>query len=317
MRIAVVDLGTNTFHLLIADLSNGHFEIIYREKTAVKIGKNGISKGLISDEAQFRALQTLEHFQTLINSYNVSKTRSIATSAFRNAVNGFEFANTIKDKIGFEIEIISGDDEASFIYEGVNLATNLCQKKALVVDIGGGSVEFIIGINGKKVWQRSYEIGGQRLMDMFHQKDPIPNANIDLLKSYLNTKLASLFDAINDFNPEYLVGSSGSFDTLAEIYQRETRPDFDIEKEKTTLLPVEVFYSIHQSILKKNKEERLKIPGMIELRADMIVVASILIETLLRRLPQNPILVSTFALKEGVLKQELDILAFDFQNNSD
>lgn len=317
MRVAVVDLGTNTFHLVIADLSADKFEIIHREKIAVKIGENGISKGVISQEAQQRALNTLEHYQSVILAYDVQKTRAIATSAFRNAVNGYEFALSIKDKLGFEVEIISGDDEALFIFQGVKLASSLDQKKALIVDIGGGSVEFIIGIYGQNVWQRSFEIGGQRLLDMFHQTDPIPLQNVELLKSFLNTKLKALFEAIETHQPDFLVGSSGSFDTLAEIFQKETSPDFNIENEKTSILPQEVFQSIYESILPKNKAERLMIPGMIALRADMIVVACVLIDTLLKKMPNNPILVSTFALKEGVLKQEMDSLAFDFQNNSD
>jgi exopolyphosphatase/guanosine-5'-triphosphate,3'-diphosphate pyrophosphatase len=316
MRLAVLDLGTNTFHLLLAEIHEKNFTILKREKVAVKIGEKGISMGIINREAQQRALRAINYFMFIINEYKVDKIRAIGTSAFRNAHNRTELVQVIESIIGTKVEIISGDKEAYYIFKGVCLAVDLKNYKALIMDIGGGSVEFMVSIFGDCVWKASFEIGGQRLMDNFHQIDPIPLENVLALNNYLDTCLSPLSSEIEKFNPTVLIGSSGSFDTLVEIYKKTTQPDFFIESVSNAVLPKAAFLSIYENLLPLTRNQRMLIPGMIELRVDMIVVACIVINWVLKKVDSNDIIVSTFSLKEGVLSEEIEKLCFDMQNKT-
>ena len=184
-KIAVIDLGTNTFHLLIVEYVNGLLHTIHKEKIPVKIGEGGIEEGLITEAALARGIHTLQYFQTIIKEHHITKVFATATSAFRNAKNQHQIKDAIKIKTGLEIDIINGDEEAQLIYEGVRHAVKLDTRKHLIMDIGGGSVEFIICNSEEVFWKQSFEIGGQRLMTKFHNTDPIPKSSILELQDYL------------------------------------------------------------------------------------------------------------------------------------
>ena len=168
-RIAIIDLGTNTFHLLIADTDGTTIQPVYAEKVPVRIGEGGINLGFISEEACERALLAMKAFKAKIEAFETSKSYATATSAFRNAQNGAALAKTIEEATSIAITIISGNREAELIYFGVKEALQLGEEKALIVDIGGGSVEFIIANEHTLFWKESFEIGGQRLMDLFQK----------------------------------------------------------------------------------------------------------------------------------------------------
>jgi exopolyphosphatase/guanosine-5'-triphosphate,3'-diphosphate pyrophosphatase len=299
-RIAILDLGTNTFHLLIADLANGIPEIVFRDRAAVKLGMGGINQDRITEDAQERALATLRLFQASIRLCRCDKTTAIGTSAIRCAVNGKEFARRVKSKLDIDIEVISGDREAELIFRGVCAAVDLDSSASLVMDIGGGSVEFILGRGSEILWKQSFEVGGQRLLEQFHRHDPIRPDELEELSRYLHSELAPLWSALQQFHPEGLVGVSGTFDTLSDIYCiRNGLPlDHDIAESPLT---VQGFYEILQELVALNRSQRLRIPGMIEMRVDMIVVTSWLIRTVLEKWPMQSIRVSAYSLKEGVL----------------
>lgn len=304
-RIAVLDLGTNTFHLQIVSVGYDTFEVLFKEKISVKIGKGGIGKNIITEEAQSRALNALHFFKTKIQEYKVAHVHAIATSAFRNAQNGLEFSGTILRETGIFINIINGLEEALLIFEGVKLAIKMDIKPYLVVDIGGGSVEFIIGNKDEIFWKQSFEIGGQRLMDKFHKTEPISPLAIEELTVFLKKELEPVERAIKEYLPIGLIGSSGTFDTLAEIYYKKNEKNFDIDFRSQLKIPVVEYNLISQEIKLKSKEERLEIPGMIEMRADMAVVACCLIDFILSILSITHINVSTYALKEGIISKHL------------
>lgn len=299
-RIAIIDLGTNTFHLFIVEIDNGKIKTLYKEKIAVKIGKNGISKGRISADAVKRAIYTLNIFKTITQQFHVHEITGVATSAIRSAKNGQQLIDQIKEKTGIEIEIISGEREAELIFKGAKAAFTMNDTPQLVMDIGGGSVEFIIGNDKEIFWKQSYEIGAQRLLDKFHGIDPIPASQIEKMNSWLNEELSSLINAIEIYKPTGLIGCSGTFDTLVEIYIKEN----NIERKDESLyfdLDVASFNDIHREIITKNKDQRLLIPGMVTMRVDMIVVATCLIDFVLDHLNINKITACSYALKEGVL----------------
>jgi exopolyphosphatase / guanosine-5'-triphosphate,3'-diphosphate pyrophosphatase len=299
MQKAIIDLGTNTFHLLIADVEKSNFTVLYKQNIAVKLGKGGINDGYITEEALKRAYDALYIFKAKINEFQCSKIIATGTSALRNAKNGFEFTEKVKNDLGFTVQIIDGEKEAELIYKGVKHALNLGIEKSLIVDIGGGSVEFIIANNVEIFWKKSFEIGGQRLLDKFKPSEPIKTEEILAIEEYLDNQLSPLFEVFNTYKPFQLVGSSGSFDTFIDMC-------YALKNEKTPpntsfSLDITEFTEVANAILKNPIEKRRLLPGMIELRVEMIVVATVLVNFLLQKTKINQIKVSSYALKEGVL----------------
>ena len=299
-KIAIIDLGTNTFHLLIASVENGKSNILLREKQPVKIGLGGINQRLITDEAFHRALECLTKFKRTLTEWNVTRVRALGTSALRNALNGKEVIQKIRNETGIDIKLISGNEEAEFIYYGVWSALDLGLNNSLIVDIGGGSVEFIIGNRSSILWKQSFEIGAQRLLELYHKHDPILAEEAKQLEAHFSKSLTPLQEAIQSFAPLAVIGSSGTFDTLSEIYCIRNNLTYPTNETETPLT-VRAFYEIHKELLTKTRTERLQIPGMIEMRVDMIVTASCLIKYLLDTFTFENIRVSSYSLKEGVL----------------
>jgi len=127
-------------------------------------------------------------------------------------------AKEITEKSGIPVAILSGEEEANYIYLGVRDAMDLGPEPSLIIDIGGGSVEFIVGNNSESIWKGSFEIGGQRLLEQFHTIDPISPEQVENLYNHLELRLQPVLQALEKFKPAAMVGSSGTFDTLSEIY---------------------------------------------------------------------------------------------------
>lgn len=298
-RVAIIDMGTNTFHLLIATRTATGHEVTYREKVPVRIGVGGINQGMLTEAGISRALVAMKEFRKTLDEQKITHVRAFGTSAFRSAKNGREAAMRIERETGIKTEIIDGRQEADYIYRGVRSAMDLGEKPSLIIDIGGGSVEFIIGNKNELLWSRSFEIGGQRLLEKFQKHDPILAEEVDQLSQYLSDQLTPLLDAIRQFNPKTMVGSSGTFDTLSDIYCYQNK--IEVQETPETPFAIKAFPPIFKELLMKNREERLRIPGMIEMRVSMIVVACCLIDFILTSHHFEEIRVSSYSLKEGVL----------------
>ena len=307
MNFAIIDMGTNTFHLLLVKVENETFEIFHKEKVAVRIGANGINQGIINEAAIERCISALKSFKKQIDTANIHEIHAIATSAVRNAKNQQFLIQRIKEEVGIEPRVISGMEEAAYIHYGVCQALNIGADVCLIMDIGGGSIEFIITKGNQPLWMKSFEIGGQRMMEKFHGNDPITSTEISAIENYLEINLHPLFEACEMYGPKTLIGSSGTFDTLSEIYQKKMNK---YAQEHATELPISQngMIQIFHELIAKNKLERLLIPGMIELRVDMIVVASILIQFILKKTGLETTRISSYALKEGVLLQTITSL---------
>jgi exopolyphosphatase/guanosine-5'-triphosphate,3'-diphosphate pyrophosphatase len=302
LKIAVIDMGTNTFHLLIAEVNDGTYKVILDHKQAVGLGRGGINNNRIMPDAMQRALSALHRFKETCTAHEVDRILLTGTSAVRSANNQKEFISRIKEETGWDTLILSGEEEATWIFEGVNQTGVItASEPSLLIDIGGGSVEFVLCNAHTILWKRSVEIGGQRLMDKFEHSDPITSTEIKEISYYLKGVLQPLWDEVsNRGGVNILVGSSGSFDTLCDIYCQ--RNNIVLTNEKGYSLPVESFKEISRDLLTKNREERLHTPGMIDLRVDMIIVALVLIETLIEQLHIQKIEISFYALKEGLMK---------------
>ncbi len=310
-RYAVLDLGTNIFHLLIVELndSNEGFKTIYKEKVPVKIGEGGISQGIINEVAEKRIMQAFTRFSSTLQSYEIpsQKIFATATSAFRNAHNGQTIAQQIQQNFGITIDIIGGNQEATYIYEGVRRAVPMKNQTALIMDIGGGSVEFILANDSKVFWKKSFEIGGQRLADKYMRTDPISQLDLQRMEIYLETALFELTQVLFSHIPQMLIGSAGAFETIiamTEQMNKETTIQTDEHgemTEKAVRIDRNDFYKLYQQVIVRNLEQRKAIEGMLDLRADMIVVAMALIKFIIEKTNPQNIFASAYSLKEGIL----------------
>lgn len=300
-RVAVMDLGTNTFHLMIAEVSAGNFIEIARDHEAVKLGEGGMSKGYIQQNAFERGIKTMERFSRLIKQYKVSKVKAIATSALRNASNGQEFIDTVKQRTGITIELIDGITEATYIYQGVKVSGCLTAGNSLIMDIGGGSVEFIISTQESILWKQSFEIGAARLIEQFHQTDPIPAESIQALQQYLDEVLQPLFQSAERIGVDKLIGSAGAFETFTEVIELEKDGPFEVKEIKSYDFNLADFTRITDTLIASSNKQRTAMKGIISLRVDMIVVASILTRYVMQKLSIENVGMSTYSLKEGVL----------------
>ncbi|MDB5012599.1 MAG: exopolyphosphatase [Daejeonella sp.] len=301
-RIAILDLGTNTFHLLIADVLNGQVEKeILKDYRAVKLGEGGITKGFISDEAIQRGLNALREFKEIISQNQATQIKAVATSAIRDAKNGKDFIELISNKLQIEIEVINGEREAEIIYKGVRAAVKLDQNPVLIMDIGGGSVEFILANATHIFWKKSYPVGAARLMEQFHKTDPISAEDISKINTYFNESLTELFTQLDYYKPATLIGSAGAFETFAEVVTDQFNlPKENLEASEFTFNQeqLEIIWNI---ILQSSHDQRSKMPGIIPLRVDMIVVATILTQYIQQKSGIKALKLSGYALREGVL----------------
>jgi exopolyphosphatase/guanosine-5'-triphosphate,3'-diphosphate pyrophosphatase len=302
-RLGIIDLGTNTFHLLIIEQSGTSVTTLFKESRPARIGMGGINKKLITEEAILRALDVLRFFREKLDAFDLDQNSIFAfgTSAIRNADNRDEFCNTVMEQTAIPITVINGDQEAEYIYKGVRYGAQIGSEPSLIMDIGGGSVEFIIGNQKQIFWKQSFEIGGQRLMEKYMASDPLPEGNRKKLYNYLDDQLIPLANAIHQYAPQKIVGSSGTFDTLIDMDFQHRTMQWPPKNQTDFDLPLEEFYRVFELVLAGDHNQRMTIPGMIPLRVDMIVVAMCLIDFVLKRHQIKEIQVSSYALKEGVL----------------
>jgi exopolyphosphatase/guanosine-5'-triphosphate,3'-diphosphate pyrophosphatase len=305
-RIAVMDLGTNTFHLLIAEATADTFKTIFHTNEAVKLGEGGINKGTILPVPFERGITAMRNFQQHIQAHHVQQVKAIATSAIRNAANGKDFIEQVKQKAGIDIELITGEQEAAYIFKGIEASGCLTDVNALVMDIGGGSVEFIIGNDNEVLWKQSFEIGAARLMERFHKQDPIPVQAIKELTQYLNVKLIDLFKAALQYKPKILIGSSGAFESFAEVIELGKGKPFDLKQIKSYEFDTDDLLDLIEWLIKSNHAKRAATKGIIQVRVDMIVVASLITIYIMQKTGLPDVMMSTYSLKEGVLADMLD-----------
>ena len=304
-RLAIIDLGTNTFHLLIVERNGEDVTTRFHESRPARIGLGGINKRIITEEAIQRALTVLKFFREQLDLHNVplENTFAFGTSAIRNAENQELFCETVMLETKIPITVIDGDKEANYIYKGVRRGAKLGVSPCLIMDIGGGSVEFIIGNDSQIFWKQSFEIGGQRLMEKFMRNDPLTEGDKKKLYNHFEENLIPLVNAVHQYAPEKLVGSSGTFDTLVDIDFQHRTGNWAPKNQTDFTLPIEEFYRIYALIISGNHEQRMAIPGMIALRVDMIVVAVCLIDYILKSYEIRQMQISSFALKDGVLAE--------------
>lgn len=295
-NFAVIDCGTNTFHLLIArPTADGGFEDVYRARKFIKLAEEGIQR--IGAAAYQRAMNTLVDFAAAIATYQVVATKVSGTAALRTADNGPQFVAEVKHRTGLTIDIISGHDEAQLIYKGVRQAIPPQTAPWMVMDIGGGSVEFIIADETGIRWFESFPIGVAVLYKQFHRTEPISADEVEVTELFLNSQLVDLQLALGRFPVRHLVGAAGTFDVLANVLG-ESQPT-----PHSATIGLDGFEAFYQRVLSATRTERHAMTDIPDDRADMIVVALILVQFILKKANVQQLTVSNFSMKEGMLEE--------------
>ena len=297
-KIAIIDLGTNTCNLLIAEFEEQNYRIIHQSKEIVKLGKKGIDKNILTDDALERAIRAFQEHQKKISNFATTEIIAIATSAIRDALNRDWFQQELERQTGIKIRIISGEKEADLIFKGVLLAFPELEDHTLILDIGGGSNEFILSKSNQPDWKQSFPLGMARIIEQFPPSDPITSDEIIRINNYFETRMDELWEQTRNRNIPCLVGCSGAFDTLADIIDR-TNPGTKIRiKQELNLQEVN---SVYQKLIASTTAERIAMKGMESIRVEMIVPAVIFIRLVLEKLKIQKIVQTDFALREGVL----------------
>ena len=307
MRIAIIDCGTNTFHLLIVEKSTGSiFKELFKTKSNVKLGENGITSGYISKEPFHRGIEALKSFKRIIDNFQVIEVIAFATAAIRNAGNAKDFIYAANEEAGISIEVISGDKEAELIYRGVRKAVDLGDNKSLIMDIGGGSSEFIIANSSSIFWKKSFKLGASLLLEKFRPSDPIQEQEIKSMYDYFVDYLSPLMQACQEFQPKTLIGSSGSFETFSEMIWKKSSSVNYPEDQTSYLFKFSDYINLHQELVRSTLAERRAMKGLVHMRIEMIVIASLLLTFVLEKTGIMEMKLSTYALKEGILEEWLE-----------
>ncbi len=296
MQFGVIDLGTNTFHLLIVETEgNGQFKELHRERKYVKLAEDGIETiGAVPFQ---RGVEAMIHYREIMDTYNLDGFKAFGTAGLRRASNSREFINTIKENTGIEIEVISGSKEALYIYEGTKLAVPMYSENCMVMDIGGGSVEFVLANAEGVFWERSFPIGVAVLWKKFHHTEPIAEEEVSALVQFLDEILQPLFEQSKEFKPVAMIGASGTFDVVNSMIDPK-------EQQKLySRFSARYFKGFYNKILPANFEERMAMDKMPPSRADMAVAATVLIDFIIKKCHIRDIVVSKYAMKEGILSE--------------
>ena len=302
MHHAIIDLGTNTCNLLIASTEGKQYEIIYDGKEGVKLGKEGINQNILTPDAFERATKAISNHLQTINRYPVDEIIVIATSAVRDAVNRDEFASYIFEKTGLSLTIISGEEEAEYIFKGVQLAFGELNN-SLILDIGGGSNEFILTQGNTSVWRRSFPIGMSRIISSFPISDPITNDEIQAIEEYFDKVLEPLWKRMHSVEIQQLIGCSGAFDTLADLVDNVPAAS---KFRVTQYINIDDFNAVSEKIISSTTAQREKMASMEPLRIEMIVPSCIFMRFILNKLSITEIVQTGYSLKEGVLYTKIN-----------
>jgi exopolyphosphatase / guanosine-5'-triphosphate,3'-diphosphate pyrophosphatase len=298
MRIAVIDLGTNTCNLLIAELNGTGFKIMYQGKEHVKLLHNKKSDNWIREDAFSRASAALSNHLKKINDFSVRKINLIATSAVREAANRDEFLDFIRSKTDLEANVVTGEQEAELIYHGVLLAFKDIVEPSLILDIGGGSNEFIIARNHEIIWKESGPAGMSRTVNLFEISDPITPEEIAELRQFFQIQNMDAIRYGKKALVSTLIGCSGAFDTIADMVDKVDPGTKRRIKQK--IEPYDL-RKVYEKIIRSTHLERRAMKGMDPVRIDLIVPAIIMINHIVTDLGIEKIYQTDFALREGVL----------------
>ena len=316
-NLAAIDIGTNSFHLIVAKVNeDGSFDIVDREKEVIRLGEGSsgdIKK--IKPDAMQRAENALKRFKGIADSHNAD-IRAVATSAVRESTNKEEFIQ-MAEGLSIEVEVVSGIEEARLIYLGMLKAAPVFDKRVLCIDIGGGSTEFLVGEKGQVLYANSLKLGAVRLTQMFFPDNQIKKSLIKVCRNWVEGTIYPVAREIKKIGFEECIGSSGTI--LSAGNMAVTRRD---ETTLTGSILNNAFISkgevdkITDEILKtKSPDDRKSIKGLDEKRADIIPAGVIILQTIFKNFEIDELRLSDYALREGIIIDSLQKLDYEVKNS--
>ena len=289
--INVIDLGTNTAHILIATFVNGDLKPLQKKRHYTFLAENGIEN--ISSSAQERLLKALDDFKQLEYSYNAEKTLIVGTEAFRLAKNGQQILDHISNNYNWNVEIISGEREAELIFKGVQQIVDIEIGNYLVMDIGGGSVEFIIASNNQIKWKESFPIGIANIFNEHLSSKALTHRDLKSISETLIKQLKPLALAINKFKDLTLIGAAGSFEVLTKNNSYKD----DLKYKEVSR---ENFLALMREVINLSEEQRSEVAWIPKERVKYVTAAILLIRVAMNITSSKKIIISPYALKEGL-----------------
>ena len=306
MRIAAIDIGTNSVHVIVVQVRpDMSFEVIDREKEMVRLGAGGLGGRALTPGAMTAALQALSKFRRLAESHRVDQILAAATSATREAENGGEFLAAIERHTGIRARVISGQEEAQLIHHAALYGVDAGPQDAVVIDIGGGSVEITLGSATAVRLSRSFKLGVIRLTERFVKSDPLSKREERKLVAHISKEVDEYLAQIVALGFGRVIGTSGTVLSLGATAwtMEEGRPSTDIRNLR---VPSGALRRLRKTVLDQDIGERLKLPALDPRRADLIVAGAVLLDTILRALGAEELTLCDLALREGLV---LDYIA--------
>jgi len=301
MRLAAIDIGTNSVHMIVVrvrpDLS---FEVTDREKAMVRLGAGGLDGRALTSEAMTAALQALSKFKRIAESHRVDQVLAAATSATREARNGGEFLARIERETGIRPRVISGVEEARLIHQAAVYGVDVGGRRAVVIDIGGGSVEITLGTTTSVQLARSFKIGAIRLTERLVGSDPLSERDERRIVKHILGEIDRYCDQIVTAGFDRVIGTSGtilSIGAVAATAARGTPPS----ELRNLHISAKQIRRVRKAVVGLDLEHRLGMPGLDPRRADLIVAGSVLLDTILRRLGAEELTLCDLALREGLV----------------
>ncbi|MFN6528970.1 Ppx/GppA phosphatase family protein [Nostoc sp. ChiSLP03a] len=304
--IAAIDLGTNSLHMVVVkiDPTLPAFSIIAKEKETVRLGDRNLTTGELKPEIIEKAIAALRRFQEVAKTINAETIIAVATSAVREAPNGKAFLHTIETELGLSVNLISGQEEARRIYLGVLSGMEFNNQPHMIIDIGGGSTELILGDSQQARILTSTKVGAVRLTSELITTDPISTTEFQYLQAYargmLERSVEEILANLESGESPRLVGTAGTIETLAMIHARE----------KSGVIPSTLngYQFSHQDLQelvnrlrKLSNSERAEIPGMPEKRPEVILAGAVILQEAMTLLGSESITVCERSLREGVI----------------
>jgi len=301
MRIAALDLGSNSFHLLVADVHpDGSFEAVTREKEMLRLGDDVARDGRISPAAADRAVASVRRLRQLADASGAQEVIAKATSAIRTADNGSELVDRIEAETGVEVEVISGLEEARLIFAAVRSSLVLEPAPALCIDIGGGSVEISIGDTAGLRWSTSVPLGVGRLTAELVASDPPSRSDRNALDARIRGILAGVVDDVRARQPMMAVGTSGTINDLARLVVAGEGGDVPTSANGLRIGADEL-RAWQRRIMKMTSDERRRLPGIEEKRADLLPAGVTLLTTIFDVFDIDEMVTSDWSLREGIV----------------
>ncbi|MEO5630626.1 MAG: Ppx/GppA phosphatase family protein [Nitrospiraceae bacterium] len=300
MRLAGVDIGTLTCRLLIADLpADGRLIEIRSERQILQLGEGVDQTKRLNVAAMDRVVQCLSEWRALVDASHVDATAAVATSAVRDAANREEFLDRVKRETGFEVELISGDEEARRTMLGIRSGLPAGVTDVLALDIGGGSTEFILDLPDENPAVRSIDIGVVRLCERLLHHDPPTNGEVQQAREWIARETKAAVAGMGNYQTATFVGTAGTITSLAAMAQK--LPTYEPARIHNYRLQLNTIQELEQTLLSRNKPDRAGLPGLEKGREEVIAAGAIIIRTVMQTLRMSSVLVSDLGLREGVL----------------